>query len=45
MPPEDIPADDIPAEDAARGRQVGAQKFLLHPPEIRARQGVERVMW
>lgn len=32
MPPEDIPAEDIPAEDAARGRRVGAQKFLLHPP-------------
>ena len=36
----------IPAEDAARGRRVGAQKFLVHtPPEIRARQGVKGVMW
>ena len=32
-----MPPEDIPAEDAARGRRVGAQKFLVHtPPEIRA---------
>ena len=38
--------------DFCAGREVGpqkvggAKKFLLHtPPEIRARQGAERVMW
>ena len=52
MPPEEYAhrglflQGTIPAEDAARGRRVGAQKFLLHtPPEIRARQGVKGVMW
>ena len=37
--------ETMPAEDAARGRRVGAQKFLVHTPEIRARQGVKSVMW
>ena len=52
MPPEEYAhrglflQGTIPAEDAARGRRVGAQKFLVHtPPEIRARQGVKGVMW
>ena len=28
--------EDIPAEAAARGRRVGAQKFLVHtPPDLR----------
>ena len=52
MPPEEYAhrglflQGTIPAEDAARGRWVGAQKFLVHtPPEIRARQGVKGVMW
>ena len=52
MPPEEYAhrglflQGTIPAADAARGRRVGAQKFLVHtPPEIRARQGTERVMW
>ena len=25
--------ETMPAADAARGRRVGAQKFLVHPPE------------
>ena len=51
MPPEEYAhrglflQGTIPAEAAARGRRVGAQKFLLTPPEIRARQGVKSVMW
>lgn len=27
-----MPQEDIPADDAACGRRVGAQKFLLHTP-------------
>jgi len=27
-----IPSEDILAEDAALGRRVGAQKFLVHTP-------------
>lgn len=40
MPPEEYAhrglflQGTIPAEDAARGRRVGAQKFLVHPPKF-----------